>query len=413
MDEPSPEIWLARHGETAWSRDWLHTSVTDVPLTERGVEQARDLGRRLAGRSFALVLTSPRLRARRTAELAGFPDAVVDDDLVEWHYGSYEGVIDGGDPETVPGWTVWTIRPPEARRPTTSVRAPTACIERARGAGGDVLLFGHAHALRVLGRPLARPGRDGRPPVPARHGVDLRARLRARDAGDPQLERLSRRRAGGSRPGARRRGRRRPRRRAPSRRRACARPRRAASRRRRSARPPRAGGRRARSSGRGRPRRAPGRPPHRRRDSRSPPRRPRARRRAPPKSPRRGRRGRAPGRRGCRGRCRRRARRRRSTRRTPAAPRRRRLPPPRSASSRARRGAGRRGPGRRRRPPRRGVAVLEQEPLAVPADRQRTLERRRAGAASPRRRRRGASRAAPPRSRRWRSAAGRDSGVRS
>ena len=127
MDEPSPEIWLARHGETTWSRDWLHTSVTDVPLTERGVEQARELGHRLAGRSFALVLTSPRLRARRTAELAGFPDAMVDDDLVEWHYGSYEGVSTAEIRATVPGWTVWTTRPPEARRPTTSVLAPTAC----------------------------------------------------------------------------------------------------------------------------------------------------------------------------------------------------------------------------------------------------------------------------------------------
>ena len=106
MDEPSPEIWLARHGETTWSRDWLHTSVTDVSLTGRGVEQARDLGLRLAGRTFALVLTSPRLRARRTAELAGFPDAVVDFDLVEWHYGSYEGVSTAEIRATVPGWTV-------------------------------------------------------------------------------------------------------------------------------------------------------------------------------------------------------------------------------------------------------------------------------------------------------------------
>ena len=151
MDEPSPEIWLARHGETTWSRDWLHTSVTDVPLTEHGVEQARDLGLRLAGRSFALVLTSPRLRARRTAELAGFPDAVVDDDLVEWHYGSYEGVSTAEIRTTVPGWTVWDHPTPGGETADEVGARADRAIERARGAGGDVLLFGHAHALRVLG----------------------------------------------------------------------------------------------------------------------------------------------------------------------------------------------------------------------------------------------------------------------
>ncbi len=163
MGEPSPEIWLARHGETTWSRDWLHTSVTDVPLTERGVEQARDLGRRLAGRSFALVLTSPRLRARRTAELAGFPDAVVDDDLVEWHYGSYEGVSTAEIRTTVPGWTVWDHPTPGGETADEVGARADRALERARGAGGDVLLFGHAHALRVLGaRWLGLGATDGR-----------------------------------------------------------------------------------------------------------------------------------------------------------------------------------------------------------------------------------------------------------
>ena len=78
------QVWLVRHGETAWSRDGLHTSVTDVELTEPGVAAARELRPRLAGHAFSLVLTSPRRRARRSAELAGFPDAIVDDDLVEW-----------------------------------------------------------------------------------------------------------------------------------------------------------------------------------------------------------------------------------------------------------------------------------------------------------------------------------------
>ena len=142
-----------------------------MPLTERGVEQARDLGVRLAGRSFALVLTSPRLRARRTAELAGFPDAVVDDDLVEWHYGSYEGISTAEIRTTVPGWTVWGHPTPGGETPDDVGARADRVLERARAAGGDVLLFGHAHALRVLARPLARPGSGGRPAAPARHGT--------------------------------------------------------------------------------------------------------------------------------------------------------------------------------------------------------------------------------------------------
>ncbi len=163
MHEPSPEIWLARHGETTWSRDWLHTSVTDVPLTERGVEQARDLGSRLAGRSFSLVLTSPRSRARRTAELAGFADAVVDADLVEWQYGEYEGISTEEIRATVPDWTVWDHPTPAGDTADEVGARADRVLERARGAGGDVLLFGHAHALRVLtARWLGLDAPDGR-----------------------------------------------------------------------------------------------------------------------------------------------------------------------------------------------------------------------------------------------------------
>ena len=85
------EVWLVRHGETEWSRDHRHTSHTDLPLTDHGVEVARELAGRLSGTAFDTVLTSPRQRARRTAELAGFPDAEVDEDLVEWADGDYEG----------------------------------------------------------------------------------------------------------------------------------------------------------------------------------------------------------------------------------------------------------------------------------------------------------------------------------
>ncbi len=286
MDEPSPEIWLARHGETTWSRDWLHTSVTDVPLTERGVEQARDLGRRLAGRSFALVLTSPRLRARRTAELAGFPDAAGRRRPRRMALRELRGRVDGGDQDDGAGLDrLGRIRPLEARQRTTSVLGPTASSHARpsrRRRRPAVRSCARAACPR---RTLARPGSDGRPPVPARHGVDLRARLRARDAGDPHAgtpeSDVAREDPHLARDGEDLAGRDR---RAPSRRRACARPRRAASRPRRSARPSRAGGRRAPSSDRGRSRRGPGRRPRRRPGSRSPPRRPRASRRARPRS---------------------------------------------------------------------------------------------------------------------------------
>ncbi len=96
------EVWLVRHGETEWSRDHKHTSFTDLPLTENGVDVAKKLEQRLEGNEFDLVLSSPRERARRTAELAGF-DAELDEDLVEWNYGEYEGVTTNEIRETVPG----------------------------------------------------------------------------------------------------------------------------------------------------------------------------------------------------------------------------------------------------------------------------------------------------------------------
>ena len=104
----APELWLVRHGETEWSRDGRHTSTTDLPLTPVGEAAATALAPRLADVEFDLVLTSPRQRARRTAELAGRPEAEADEDLVEWAYGDYEGITTAEVRETVPGWTVWT-----------------------------------------------------------------------------------------------------------------------------------------------------------------------------------------------------------------------------------------------------------------------------------------------------------------
>ena len=104
-----PELWVVRHGETEWSRDGRHTSTTDLPLTETASRSARGAARPgWPEVEFDLVLTSPRQRARRTAELAGFADAEVDDDLVEWAYGDYEGITTAEIRETVPGWTIWT-----------------------------------------------------------------------------------------------------------------------------------------------------------------------------------------------------------------------------------------------------------------------------------------------------------------
>ena len=157
------EVWLVRHGETAWSRDGLHTSVTEVELTELGVAAARELRPRLAGHAFSLVLTSPRRRARRSAELAGFPDAIVDDDLVEWAYGEYEGISTAEIREAVPDWTVWTHPSPGGETAADVTDRLDRVIARARAAAGDVLLFGHSHALRALAaRWLGLPATEGR-----------------------------------------------------------------------------------------------------------------------------------------------------------------------------------------------------------------------------------------------------------
>jgi probable phosphoglycerate mutase len=156
-------IWLVRHGETAWSRDRLHTSVTDVPLTDVGAEAARTVGHRLRGRVFSLVLTSPRRRARHSAELAGFPHAEVDEDLAEWNYGVYEGISTAAIRATEPAWTIWSHSAPGGETTDEVSERVDRVIERATGVDGDVLLFGHAHCLRALtARWLGRPVADGR-----------------------------------------------------------------------------------------------------------------------------------------------------------------------------------------------------------------------------------------------------------
>jgi broad specificity phosphatase PhoE len=157
------DVWLVRHGETEWSRDGRHTGSTDVPLTSEGEASARELAPRLADKSFALVLTSPLERARRTAELAGFPDAEVDDDLVEWRYGDYEGITTEEIREQVPGWTVWTHPSPGGETADQVSARLDRVVARCRDVDGDVLLVGHGHALRArAARWLDLPVADGR-----------------------------------------------------------------------------------------------------------------------------------------------------------------------------------------------------------------------------------------------------------
>jgi probable phosphoglycerate mutase len=157
------EVCVVRHGETEWSRDGRHTGTTDIELTEDGEASARELAPRLADRSFALVLTSPLQRARRTAELAGFPDAEVDDDLVEWRYGDYEGITTEEIRETVPGWTVWTHPVPGGESADEVAERLDRVIARCHDTDGDVILVGHGHALRALAaRWLGLPATDGR-----------------------------------------------------------------------------------------------------------------------------------------------------------------------------------------------------------------------------------------------------------
>jgi len=151
MERKGHVLLLARHGETEWSRSGQHTGVTDLPLLPEGEESARAVAPRLAGREFALVLSSPMQRARRTAELAGFGDrAEVDRDLCERNYGEYEGRTTKEIRVERPGWDVWRDDSPGGETPDqVGVRADRV-IERALAADGDVLVFAHGHLLRIL-----------------------------------------------------------------------------------------------------------------------------------------------------------------------------------------------------------------------------------------------------------------------
>jgi broad specificity phosphatase PhoE len=146
-----PAVYLARHGETAWSLTGQHTGLTDLPLTERGEGNARRLGERLAGLAFAKVLTSPLQRATRTCELAGFGSAAeADRDLVEWNYGEYEGVRTTEIHVKRPAWELFRDGCPGGESPEqVGVRADRV-VSRVRAIKGNVLIFSSGHFLRVL-----------------------------------------------------------------------------------------------------------------------------------------------------------------------------------------------------------------------------------------------------------------------
>ena len=144
------ELWLARHGETEWSRSGQHTSRTDLPLTTEGEHRAAKLGQLLGGRAFALVLSSPLRRALETCRLAGYAPQL-SGDLHEWDYGAYEGLTTAEIQKQSPGWTIFTGNAPPGGETIEQVAARAGrVIECAQAAGGDCLLFGHGHMLRIL-----------------------------------------------------------------------------------------------------------------------------------------------------------------------------------------------------------------------------------------------------------------------
>jgi broad specificity phosphatase PhoE len=145
-----PDIWLVRHGATEWSEQMRHTGRTDVPLTEAGCRGAAALCRPLARPRFATVLTSPLSRARDTARLAGFADATVDDDLLEWDYGDYEGLTSDEIQVHEPDWTIFHGRVPGGESAEAVGARAVRVLDRVAGDPGPVLLFAHGHFLRVL-----------------------------------------------------------------------------------------------------------------------------------------------------------------------------------------------------------------------------------------------------------------------
>jgi broad specificity phosphatase PhoE len=151
MSDPLPLIYLARHGETAWTISRQHTGTTDLPLTAQGEREALRLGKRLEGLAFAAVLTSPLQRAVRTCELAGFGSmAKVEPDLMEWDYGAYEGRTSVEIHAERPGWQLFRDGSPGGESPEQIGARADRVVRRVRAIEGNSLLFSSAHFLRVF-----------------------------------------------------------------------------------------------------------------------------------------------------------------------------------------------------------------------------------------------------------------------
>jgi broad specificity phosphatase PhoE len=146
-----PELVLVRHGETEWTLAGKHTGRTDIPLTERGREQAQAVGGALRGRSFGLVLTSPLERAAETCRLAGFGEAAAPrEELMEWDYGAYEGRTTVEIRKDRLGWSLWRDGVPEGETAAEVAARVDRAIAEIRSIADDVLAFAHGHVLRVL-----------------------------------------------------------------------------------------------------------------------------------------------------------------------------------------------------------------------------------------------------------------------
>jgi probable phosphoglycerate mutase len=152
--DPMGELVLIRHGETEWSATRRHTSVTDLDLTDAGVQQARTVAHAVRGRTFVAVVCSPRRRALRTAELAGLVPSEVTEDLAEWNYGDYEGVTTADiHAHHDPQWDLWRDGCPGGESPAEVAARVDRVLERVAPVleTGDVALVAHGHSLRMTG----------------------------------------------------------------------------------------------------------------------------------------------------------------------------------------------------------------------------------------------------------------------
>ena len=163
MASDLPEVYLARHGETAWSRSGRHTGRSDIPLTERGEREARRLAAWLRLVDFGVVLTSPLVRARRTAELAGFGSAQPEPALMEWGYGAYEGRRTADIRRERPGWRLFEDGCPDGESAAMVGARADRVVARLRAGPASALVFAHRDILRVLAaRWLGLPAVEGR-----------------------------------------------------------------------------------------------------------------------------------------------------------------------------------------------------------------------------------------------------------